>query len=54
MEYRLLFLQYLGAVPGVGILNLVYILVYDLKAVRGKRNYTRVYLIDIEGGFNNV
>lgn len=54
VEYGLVSLQYLGAVLGVGILDLVYALVYDLELARGKRNYIGICLMDVEGGFNNV
>jgi len=54
VSHKLLSPQYVGATPAVGIPDLAHALVYDLKESRAKGLYTGAYLLDVEGGFNNV
>jgi len=54
ISYKLLSPQYVETIPVVGILDLAYALVYNLKEFRAKGLYIGAYLLDVEGGFNNV
>jgi len=54
VSQKLLSPQYVGAIPVVGIPDLAHALVYDLEEFRAKGLYTGTYLLDVEGGFNNV
>ena len=46
--------QYIGAVPAIGVPDLVHALVHDLEESRTKGLFTAVGLLDVEGGLNNV
>lgn len=47
-------LNYVGALPGVSVADLVHALVHSAQSARVKGSVTGVCLLDVEGGFNNV